>query len=419
MMKRVLSILLAVLLAATLPGCGKNGGTESTAPGTRPAESQKEQTDALAPESQPGTAENAQPEDGLEILGKDGTRLGAISKEARSTAADAGLFYSVVEQAEYAWSGTAQYRFFRQADGSDVLLGTLEDQGYEALYARTELDGIVYTLAVTGNPFDSEPDTLWLLAFDGEKGSMEKYAVSEHGHPYAAMAAANGELLIVNHETTEPARDTVYAFDPNSRTLNEVLSFTDTKEASLRGVCAAEDGFFLLRLRTAGGQPELFLDRYDGSGKKLSEKALNEALLSALLEVQGIITEDDAKSELGMMVSHFSVEDGRYLFYENFSVTRLVLDLETGEALLAKSDLYTMSPGGGSTAVYRINFPGDEDTAPEILTLQDGKMTKLDFTAPDERSLVQSVSHSPAGTWLINTKNAAGTAEVLILWAEP
>ncbi|MBQ4426057.1 MAG: hypothetical protein II882_10050 [Lachnospiraceae bacterium] len=421
MMKKVLSLLLAALLAAALMGCGENG-KESAAPGTQPEGSQKEQatdTPDTKAESPAEASSDAQPEDGLEILDKDGKRLGAISQRASCTAADEGIFYSVVDQAEYALTGTAQYRFFRLADGSDVLLGTLEDQGYEALYARTELDGVVYALAVTGNPFDNEPDTLWLLAFDTEKGSMEKYAVSEHGHPYAALTAVNGKLFIMNHEMTEPACDTVYVFDPAAGSVDELLSFADTAEASLRSICAAEDGFFLLRLRTADGQPQLSLDRYDSSGKKLSEKALNEMCLAALLKVQGIISEDDAKNELAMMVSHFSVEESRYLFYENFSVTRLILDLETGEALLAETDLYTMSPGGGSPVVYRINFPGDDFAGPEILALQDGAMTQLAFTAPDERTLIQSVSHSPAGTWLVYAKDAAGSAAALILWTEP
>jgi hypothetical protein len=74
--------------------------------------------------------------------------------------------YSVFAPSEYQPTATAEYRFFRTADRKDLLLGRLEDQGYEAVYARTELDGVVYTLAVTGNPMDKTPDPLWLLALD-------------------------------------------------------------------------------------------------------------------------------------------------------------------------------------------------------------------------------------------------------------
>ena len=358
----------------------------------------------------------------MTVLDRDGNRLGEIDGRAACTAADAGILYSVFAPAEYQLTATAEYRFFRAADRKDLLLGRLENQGYEAAYARTELDGTVYTLAVTGNPMDGTPDPLWLLALDPAAETMTQYRVSEDGFPYAAMAAVDGKLLILNHETLGDRSDKLLECDPGSGTLRELLSFPDDGTGSLRSVCAAEGGFYLLRLRLEGGSPaELLLDRYDGEGRKLTERSLNEALIPAAQAVPGLTEEADVLNEFGMMVSGFSLQEDRYLYYENFGVLRAVLDLERGEALLSKDDLWSLSRGSGSPAVYRLDFDEDGD-GPEILVLQGGECKEFPFKPGDEHNLLRALSHAPGGTWLLQLSDSAKTyagSQVLYLWQEP
>ena len=205
-LNKLLCMVLAVSLAALLAACGGKPGQEST-PGSQEAQSTPEQKPSET-KNEPSEAEPV-PEMLAEILDGEGKRLGAIDAASACSAVNGGVFYSVVDVKEYALTGTARYRFFRAADGKDVLLGTLEDQSYETFYARTELDGTVYTLAAEGDPFDDRPDTLWLLAFDPSAESMTKYEVSKYGFPYAAMAAADGKLLIMNHEMSSPKSDMI------------------------------------------------------------------------------------------------------------------------------------------------------------------------------------------------------------------
>jgi len=411
-LNKLLCMVLAVSLAALLAACGGKPGQEST-PGSQEAQSTPEQKPSET-KNEPSEAEPV-PEKLAEILDGEGKRLGAIDAASACSAVNGGVFYSVVDVKEYALTGTARYRFFRAADGKDVLLGTLEDQSYETFYARTELDGIVYTLAAEGDPFDDRPDNLWLLAFDPSAESMTKYEVSKYGFPYAAMAAADGKLLIMNHEMSSPKSDKVYEFDPASGTVREILSLPNDETSSLRSIAAAEDGFYLLRLRLAGGLPEeMLLERYDSAGGLQDSLSLNGMIVPAMKDLPGFEGEDDVLIEFGLHVGGFAVWDGRYLFYENFGRVRVVIDLSTGEALFADEDLWNMA--GGAPAFYELAFePYGAGEGPKIVHLQEGKLQTLPFRPDDGSLMLRSASCSADGTWLIRTVSDAGD-DKLFLW---
>lgn len=355
----------------------------------------------------------------ITVMDRTGKKLGSLDGRAVCTATDAGIFYSLFELPEGESAAPAEYRFFDRESGRDVRLGVLEGQGYEAVFARTELGGRLYTLAVRGNPMGSAPTPLLLLAFDPAAGEMREYTVSETGFPYAAMAAANGRLLIMNHEMTEPKRDTLYAFDPATADMRALLSFEAEKDA-LRGVAAAKDGFYLLRLdlRNAEG-PEVFLDFYNDAGEKQTETPLTQPLTDAIMTVRGIESRADALNELGMNVSRFAVLDDRLLVYENFALSRVALDLTTGKALLARDDLTGVSLGGGSPAFYRMDFE-ETDTPPEILLPRGASLVRYDLTPVGDYRLLRSVSRSPGGTWLAGFVDGEEktAARALLLWTE-
>ena len=240
-MRKTISILLAFTFFICLPcGCSKSKSDEDTT-------SKKTVTTEEDPSSRTTESE---PPYYSEVLDREGTLLGRIDGRANASAADEGIFYSVFEPAEYAATAEAQYRFFRASDGKDILLGTLEEQGYETIYSRTEMDGVVYTLALTGNPNDDVPDPLWLLAFDLEHETMNKVRISEDASPYAAMTAINGKVLIMVHEFSAPKYDRVFSFDAASGDLSEVLSFPSEGDScvSLRGLYADASHLYLLRL---------------------------------------------------------------------------------------------------------------------------------------------------------------------------
>ena len=419
MKKRILNMMLCAVLAAAMiasvAACGSAPGKEST-PGTG---TQPEKTEVAPAKTEPAGTAAEQPEKLVEVTDKDGKRLGAIDANSSCTAVDGGIFYSVLEIAEYAPTGTAYYHFFRAADGKDILFGSLENWGYEAAYARTELGGVIYTLALEGNAFDSDPDTLWLLACDPAAGTMTKHTVSRDGFAYSAMAAANGKLLIMNHELNAAKSDKIYEFDPASGTVREVLSFPDDGKASLRSVAAAEDGFYLLRLGLSGGMPkELFLDRYDSAYKLTDSLSLNSLIMPAAKELPGFEGEADVLNEFGMSVGGFAVQDGKYFFYENFGRIRVTVDLQTGEVLFANEDLWSMAHGAGEPSFYEIAFEAyGAGEGPKIITVKDGKAEALPFRPADGSFFLQSASRAADGTWLMCLTSAAGEAK-LCLWQE-
>ena len=428
MKTRLLICLLTICMIAALSGCGGEAGTAAKPSDAVQTEAKTEAKTETKSETITEAKTETQPQPRTEpaqlsaILDRNGDRLGAIDERAVCTAADAGIFYSVFQPAEYQFTATAEYRFFRAADRQDLLLGRLEKQGYEAVYARTELDGRLYTLAVTGNPLDEAADSLWLLALDPAAGTMNKYEVSADGFPYASMAAVGGKLLILNHETHDPRRDTIYEFDPGSGGLRTLLSFPDDGASTLRGVCAAEDGFCLLRLRLENGRPaELLLDYRDAEGGALSERSLNELLIPAAREFPGFVDEAELLNEFGMMVSSFSLWEGRYLCYGNFGLLRAVLDLERGEALLTKDDLWSLSLGSGSPALYRLDFEAAAE-GPEILVMGNGAFEKLPLAPQEAHPLLRGLSHSPGGNWLAelaDSPRSFGATRVLCFWQEP
>ena len=401
MCKKAVIILLAALLLFAA-GCDKSQTTS--------------ETESTAPIS-------TQPKHSVDLLAEDGSRTVALDARYLCTAAEKGLLYDDFDQAA-APTSTAVYHWIDTAAREDVTLMTLEDQSYETVYARTELDGAVYTLALTGNSRDNAPDTLWLLCFDGPGRTAAKYQITDNGFPYCSMAAMDGKLLIVSHEMTHPASDRVYVFDPADKTVRKLLSFPagDDVTDTLRAVCADEDGFALLRLHLEGGSSELYLDRYDRSGQSRSELALNEQMIAAALEVPGVLSRQEVLDEFGMMVSGFRLEEGRYLYYENFGRLRLIVDLETGRTLFAGDDLYAMSVGSGRPAFYFLDFfmpGGDELHTPGIYALREGEMTKLPFAPPEERSMIRCISHAADGTWLIRVTDGNEETDTWHLWKEP
>ena len=416
MCKKAVILLLAALLFFAA-GCG--GSRTPAEPGTYAPTDPQQSAEA------PATSDTAAPiaptpRHPVDLLTEDGSRAAAPDSDTLCTVTETGVFYSVFAPGG-APTGPAVYRWIDTAAREDVPLLTLEDQGYEAAYTRTELDGVIYTLATVGNAFDDKPDTLYLLAFDPAAETMTKYAVSADGFPYAAMAVSGGKLLIMNHEMNAAKADKVYEFDPASGTVREILSIPDDGKSSLRSVAGAEDGFYLLRLGLSGGMPEeMFLDRYDSAYQLTDSVSLNGLIIPAMKNLPGMEGEADVLTEFGLAAGGFAVQDGHWLFYENFGRIRVIIDLETGEALFADQDLWSMAHGGGEPAVYEIAFePYGAGEGPKILTVKDGKTEMLSFQPDDSRFFLQNASCSADGTWLIRMADSAPAGmgeEILYLW---
>ena len=388
MCKRIIALILLSVFLITTTSCTVNNETNVN---ENNAESETDQQKTL--------------ENPIVIKDKIGAKLTEIDNRANFTAVDGGIFYSIFTLKENSYTGEAEYRFFSLNDKTDVYLGKLEDQGYEASFARTELNGVIYTLAVKGNPMGDDAVPLLLLSFDTANKTMKTYTVSESGFPYAAMTASSGKLLIMNHEMTAEKTDKIYEFDPAAETVKEVLTFSSSSD-SLRGVCAAENGFYLLRLKlNSGGENEMYVDHYDDKYNKVSEQPVSDILVGAIKDIQGILSRQDALNEVGMNVSRFAVIDGRCMVYENFGLSRVAVDLQTNGTIIAKDDNYSISKGSGAPVIYRLDFDADNVSEPEIFGIENGKLKAVSFTPDDAHKLIQSVTVSKDGTTAVLTSD--------------
>ena len=401
-LKRGICILLSVILVFSLFGCG----------GTAVPENDSEDPGAAASEKDQEMSKSS-------VVDRNGDLIGTIDRRAICTAVDGGIFYSIFDPIEGQFTAAAEYHFFSKINNNDILLGRLDDQGYEAVYTRTELEGKIYTLALQGYPMDEKPDMLLLLEFDTSAGSMKHYVISENGFPYAAMAVHNGKLLIMNHEMDDKNTDIVAVFDPSSGSINNVISQSDVKD-SLRSICSAEEGIYVLRVALDSGT-ELFIDYYNDEYRKQSERSLNDIFLKTFPGMPGFEGCQDVLNELLMNVSRFSVLESKYLVYENFGRMRIAADLKTGEVLFAGDDLYAVSVGAGRPAIYHMDFDEDNIEDPEIYVISGDCLKKLDFRPSGREKMIRAVSHSASGTWLILTTDSSRITDgssSLYLWTQ-
>ena len=117
------------------------------------------------------------------VLDSDGKQLGELNIGGAATVTDSGILYTAWKNGS---GGKAtEYRIFDPAAGTDSPIGVMENQCYEAAFARNELGGRIYTLAVTGNLFDNDPDTLWLIELDPSARALYKHRIPVNGFPYS------------------------------------------------------------------------------------------------------------------------------------------------------------------------------------------------------------------------------------------
>lgn len=333
----------------------------------------------------------------VQILDSKGNTLCKVDAGASCTATDAGILYGIFTPGENQSTAPATYRLLSPETNESMAGTDIDNQGYEPVFARTELGSNAYTLNLIGNPMDNARDDLMLYGFSSD--AVTETRVSSCGFPYAAMTRSGDKLLIMNHEMSRPQCDKVYSYD--QKQLKEILSFPEgDKSESLRSIYGTEDGFYLLRLHIDGSSTELFADRYDSDCNILSSKSLSSLITSAALN-DGL-TGEDAIAQVGMHVAGFRVVDDRYLFYENFSMTRVIIDLEQDKVLFSGNDLYQMSTGSGRPLFYKLQF--SESDGLDIVGIKDGAVEHISSVPAAYPSssglLLQGISTSPCGNCL-------------------
>lgn len=414
-MKRYFSLLICALLCISITGCSRESG--DTEAQVSDKSSITESTDETSENSSNASDEQSDTKETvrnmMEVVDKDGKHIGQIPFNSGMTLTNNGIFYTT------SISGTTSldtiavglnegekdvvvYHLYDIQTDESYDFGSIPDQDYEAGYCRTELDGKLYTLITTGNVMDREPDPLLLAEFDLTEHTISQYRISDNGFPYTAMAEANGKLLILNHDQTDVLNDKLYLFDPESKQTEQVMQFelNGNTGDTIRSMYSDGKNIYILRLHFEGeNNVTMFLDTYDLDLKKLSERDIS----SMLKESAGKnLVPEDVANEMKQMVSNFMVLDEKYVYYENFSATRFLGNMEDGKLFSeteGKGDMFLASSGSGAPFFYCIFGGGENENI--IYEWKSGTLEKTVFKADDDRYYITAASRSPDGKTLI------------------
>ena len=339
-MKRYFSLFLCALLCIGITGCKGSGSTKvQTYEKSGVAESTIETPENSKNISDEFSDTKETDKNMTDIVDRDGRHIGQIPFNTGITLTNSGIFYTTVI------SGAASpdtvtvgmnegakdkviYHLYDTKTCESYTFGSITDQDYEAGYCRTELDGKLYTLITTGNALDKDPDPLLLVEFDLQAHTINQYTISENGFPYTSMTSVNDKLLILNHDQTDVLDDKLYLFDTKSKQAKQVMQselnghFGDT----IRSMHSDGKNIYILRLHFEGeNNVTMFLDTFDLDLKKLSEKDISAMMRESA--GKSLVPEDVA-NEMKQMVSRFMVLDEKYVYYENFSATRFLGNIE-------------------------------------------------------------------------------------------
>ena len=414
-MKRYFSLLICALLCIGITGCSRESG--DTEAQVSDKSSITESTDETSENSSNASDEQSNTKETvknmMEVVDKDGKHIGQIPFNSGMTLTNNGIFYTT------SISGTTSldtiavglnegekdvvvYHLYDIQTDESYDFGSIPDQDYEAGYCRTELNGKLYTLITTGNAMDNEPDPLILAEFDLTDHTISQYRISDNGFPYTAMAVVNGKLLILNHDQTDVLNDKLYLFDPESKQTEQVMQseLNGNTGDTIRSMYSDGKSIYILRLHFEGeNDVTMFLDTYDLDFKKLSEKEISSMLKES---VGKNLVPEDVANEIKQMVSRFMVLDEKYVYYENFSSTRFLGNIDDGSIFSeteGAGDMFLASSGSGTPFFYCIF--GGEKNENSIYEWKDGTLEKTIFKADDDRYYITTASRSPDGKTLI------------------
>ena len=143
----------------------------------------------------------------------------------------------------------------------------------------------------------------------------------------------------------------------------------------------------------------MFLDTYDNDFNKLSERDISSFLEKGS---DNSLVSDDIENEMKQMVSKFMVLDKRFVYYENFSISRFFGNLENGEILeetKGVGDQFLAASGSGNPFFYYAFGGGKNENA--VFELKNNSLSKSFFKADDTRYYITAASINQNGNRLI------------------
>lgn len=410
-MKGHAAAILALILCLAAAGCSSSGSVSNanessfTVSEDTPASSTDSSTDSKPSDESSGSDQKTRVGNTEEIVDKDGRHIGEITAVS-TTLTNKGIFYTVNESDkqsvdEYSISdnNTVVYCLYDPEKNESYDLGSIPGQDYEAGYARTELNGRLYTLITTGNALDNTPDPLILLQFDLDSRTIKQFTISDNGFPYTAMTAVNGKLLVLNHDQTDILKDRIYLFDPDTEKTEQVLEFElkDNKGDTIRNMYSDGESIYILRLVFDGeNNVRMMLDTYGTDFKKTAETDISDIFRKAASESR--IAVSDMPNEMMQMVSRFIILDRSNIYYENFSVTHFLADISTSELYdISKGtdSILQASSGSGKPFFFHAYDMNSDEKA--VYEWNSGKLEKKVINTDDSRYYITWATAAPDG----------------------
>lgn len=421
-MKRVFVLVLAVLLSVGMLSACSNQQTDSakeTVAESEASDQQKEPDESEVPLDSPATIDEFLSNETVSVMDRNSQKLGEVKRYGTVTITDSGIFYTALPE-DAQDDTTRDFYLYQPLENRTLKLGTITDMSYEAVYARTEVNQKLYTLVIRGNMFDDKKDPLWLLEFDLANGRMEQYKISENGFAYTAMTAVNDKLLIINHDQQDVLYDRLYEFDTKHHGSRQVLQvkLENGGGETLRQVAFDGEKIYLLRLYLDEQENvKAFVDTFTTDYEEQGQQEITGMMVEASSE---LLLPDEIFQEMRQMVSRFVVYDGRYMYYENFSITHFFGDLTTGKLSEESSDALTASFGSGKPFYFLHRLLLTEKEAPkdqpvEWMEWKDEGFSVTAFSPADSRYYLDTASCSPNGSTLLTVqyKNPENPLDVL------
>ena len=334
----------------------------------------------------------------IKITDLSGKSLAGIeSGDSGFLVPDIGVFYKCND--EYHLT-----KMNEDKDPEDIILGSAKEYSYETFYARTCIDNKLYTLAMKGNLFDNEKDPLYLLEFDLKEGKKNEYLISDNGYPYTSLTSFDNKILLFFHDQKNTLSDRVIEFDTATKESREVITYSldnDLIGESVRSIYADKDALYLLKVvYNSNNNISMAIDVFDKDYKKIKNYDITDAMKKATVET----TNMEDLNELIQPVSSFNIFDGRYIYYENFSVTRAFIDLKDSSLIYAIPEPFTSSSGNGPKVFYSLFCLESKDSIdPQSLYIFDnGELKKIPTAILDDGQQISSVTASPDGYYMVS-----------------
>ncbi|MBR6101747.1 MAG: hypothetical protein IKP95_04915 [Ruminococcus sp.] len=412
--------IIAIILAAVivLAGCASDdkSSTASEQGSDDSSQVQSSETDDSAV-----PIDDIPQNETIAVVDREGKRLGEIHQSGTAVMTDYGIFYrarpeGATDQRDY------EYRLFDPKEGSERILGSISGNDYEPGYAWTELDGCLYTVAIIGNLMNDEPEQQHLYRFDLKNGTMEDVrSIEGRMSPYTCMTSANGKIILCEiREIDGVWTHDLIEYDPASGSSSSIMTYTlegSENGDAVRQLTSDGEHIYVLRVSFKGSDTvALMMDTYDFNYQKLSEQDLTPLYVQSMDPEHTV--QEDIDTELRQAVDCFRVIDGRYVYYENFSVTRFFGDVKENKILTETHGLFASSLGSGSPFWFWVlggRIYLDSKSENRIFELKDGSIEESEFNdVTDSRYEIVTASVSQNGTRLIlmeykNPKDSSDT----------